>query len=164
MRIKWFLIIPAALACLDQLFKTAVEQKMEKGEERRFICASVLRRVENRGMSMNLLSERPDVVKKFSIAAVILVSVAQMFCVLRKKCFLLKGGLSLMAAGAWSNTFDRIFRGYVVDYIGFKFKNEKISTITYNLADFFIAAGAGLAVVPYLGETITGKAENKDNV
>lgn len=166
MRNRWFLITPVVLAGLDQLFKTAVEQKMEKGEERRISSFSVLRRVENRGMSMNLLSESPDLVKGFSIVAAIVVSVAQLFCVMSKKRFLLKGGLTLMAAGAWSNTFDRIFRGYVVDYIGFKCKNEKISAVTYNLADFFIAAGAGLAVLSYIGvgETIAGKDENKDNV
>lgn len=164
MRTKWFLITSVLLTGLDQILKTAVEQKMEKGEERSVVSASVLRRVENRGMSMNLLSERPDIVKGFSIAAAILISAAQLFSVLRKKCFLLKGGLSLMAAGAWSNTFDRIFRGYVVDYIGFKCKNKKISTVTYNLADFFIAAGAGFALLPSLVETIAGKKENLDNV
>ena len=30
-----------------------------------------------------------------------------------------------MAAGAWSNTFDRCARGHVVDYIGFRSENKK---------------------------------------
>lgn len=49
-----------------------------------------------------------------------------------------------MTAGAWSNTFDRWIRGYVIDYVGFKTKWEKITRITYNLGDFFPAAGAVL--------------------
>lgn len=47
-----------------------------------------------------------------------------------------------MAAGAWSNTFDRWIRGYVIDYVGFRTKWKKITEITYNLGDFFIMAGS----------------------
>ena len=47
-----------------------------------------------------------------------------------------------MSAGAWSNTFDRLARGYVIDYVGFDVKDPKAAKITYNLGDFFIAAGA----------------------
>lgn len=46
-----------------------------------------------------------------------------------------------MTAGAWSNTFDRFARGHVTDYIGFKSGSKKLSSITCNLADFFLAAG-----------------------
>ena len=55
-----------------------------------------------------------------------------------------------MTAGAWSNTFDRWFRGYVVDYVGFETKCKKLSSITYNLADFFIAAGGIMVVISSL--------------
>ena len=52
-----------------------------------------------------------------------------------------------MTAGAWSNTFDRWIRGYVIDYVGFKIRWEKITRITYNLGDFFLAAGAVLMML-----------------
>ena len=52
-----------------------------------------------------------------------------------------------MTAGAWSNTFDRWIRGYVIDYVGFKTRWEKITRITYNLGDFFRAAGAVLMML-----------------
>ncbi len=35
-----------------------------------------------------------------------------------------KLGLTLTAAGAWSNTWDRFRRGYVVDYIGIRQKKK----------------------------------------
>ena len=60
----------------------------------------------------------------------------------RKKGAWKKAALSMMSAGAWSNTFDRFARGHVTDYIGFKTGSKKLSSITYNLADFFLAAGA----------------------
>ena len=40
-----------------------------------------------------------------------------------------------MVAGAWSNTFDRWFRGHVIDYVGFQTKWKKVTEITYNLGD-----------------------------
>ena len=52
-----------------------------------------------------------------------------------------------MAAGAWSNTFDRCARGHVVDYIGFRSENKRISDVTYNLGDFFLAAGGVITLL-----------------
>lgn len=52
-----------------------------------------------------------------------------------------------MTAGAWSNTFDRWFRGYVIDYVGFQTKWKKVTAITFNLADFLIGAGGVLVVL-----------------
>ena len=59
----------------------------------------------------------------------------------RKGHFFGKEGLALLSASAWSNTLDRWMRDGVADYIGIKCSNEKMSAITYNLADFFILAG-----------------------
>ena len=38
-------------------------------------------------------------------------------------------------------------RGYVVDYIGFQTSDEKLTKITYNLGDFFLAAGSILILL-----------------
>ena len=65
-----------------------------------------------------------------------------------------------MAAGAWSNTFDRCVRGHVVDYIGFRSENKKISDVTYNLGDFFIAAGGVTALLASLSVNVTSKKKN----
>ena len=50
----------------------------------------------------------------------------------------------LFTGGAWSNIFDRIVRGKVVDYLGFRTKWKKITKITYNLGDLAIFLGAFL--------------------
>ena len=59
-------------------------------------------------------------------------------------------GLSLMAAGSISNMFDRLVRGHVVDYVGFRLEDKHLEGITYNFADFFIAAGAVITVMTKL--------------
>ena len=66
-----------------------------------------------------------------------------------------------MSAGAWSNTFDRFARGCVVDYVGFKVKDPEIAEITYNLGDFFIAAGA---VVLSLCSLFSSSKKKKEEV
>ena len=58
-----------------------------------------------------------------------------------------KWGLSLMTAGAWSNTFDRWIRGYVIDYAAVKCRHEKLSKITFNLGDVLIGIGSVFVVI-----------------
>lgn len=48
--------------------------------------------------------------------------------------FLILLALTLVIAGAFSNLIDRVFRGFVVDYI-------HIFTAVFNLADIYIVAG-----------------------
>ena len=71
---------------------------------------------------MNLLEEKPEAVKYASAYASVLLTIYQLFTLMRKKHRVKKIGLSLMTAGAWSNTFDRWLRGYVIDYVGFQTK------------------------------------------
>ena len=131
-----------SLALLDIAAKSYVEGYMTKGQERTFGQGKViLRKVYNKGFCFNLLEKEPEIVKISSAFMTFLVTIYQMITLLRKKHYLKKMGLSLMAAGAWSNTFDRWIRGYVIDYVGFRTKWKKITEITYNLGDFFIMAG-----------------------
>ena len=58
-----------------------------------------------------------------------------------------KTGITLAAAGAWSNLTDRYQKEKVVDYIGVKTGKEKLDQVTYNLGDFAIGAGGVLWVL-----------------
>lgn len=69
----------------------------------------------------------------------------------------LKGGLALLLGGAYSNTYDRLKRGYVVDYVSFclppvknkvlaKLKNA-LEAVVFNVSDFAIIIGAMLILV-----------------
>lgn len=143
--------ITAVLAMLDITVKSFIENGMARGEERTTCGGKViLRKVYNKGFSMSLLEEKPEVVKYASAYMTVLLTIVQLITLMRKKRFLKKAGLSLMTAGAWSNTFDRWVRGYVIDYLGFQTKWKKITQITCNLGDFFIAAGGILMMVSSL--------------
>ena len=59
---------------------------------------------------------------------------------------LLKAGLSLLLGGAFSNTYDRVMREYVVDYVSLKTGIAAIDRVVFNLADLCILIGT-MAVV-----------------
>ena len=59
---------------------------------------------------------------------------------------MLKWGLSLLLGGAYSNTYDRLSRHYVVDYVSFPVKNRFLRNIIFNTSDFCILVGAMLCV------------------
>lgn len=142
MKRRWYLTGTAALFAADQVLKALAEQNLEKNEERKLAGPVVIRRVGNKGMCMGLLSGQPETVRILSLAASAAVSISGAVSLLCGKRGLRKAGSCLAAAGAWSNTADRFIRGHVVDYIGFRLKNARLASLTYNLADFFIAAGA----------------------
>jgi len=51
-------------------------------------------------------------------------------------------GFALITAGGLSNLYDRLKRGYVVDY--FSIRCKYLEKIVFNLGDFFIFAGSAL--------------------
>ena len=130
--------------------KTYVEQNMDKGEEKNLTDRIVLRRVHNKGMCLNLLDGEPGLVKYLSLFSAAVLTVIYAIVLAPAGGFWKKKGFALMAAGAWSNTFDRCVRGHVVDYIGFRCENKKVSDVTYNLGDFFLAAGGMAALLASL--------------
>ena len=150
--------ITGCLAILDITMKSVIEGYLKQGEERTaFGGKLILRKVYNRGFCLNAFEKKPQVVKYASAYAAVLLTIYQLVTLLRKGKFGKKAGLSLMTAGAWSNTFDRWVRGYVIDYVGFQTKREKTTALTYNLGDFFIAAGAALVM---LSEILHGIIRN----
>lgn len=68
--------------------------------------------------------------------------------------------LSLILAGAAGNIYDRIFHGYVTDFLDFYYKNWHWPA--FNVADISISTGIGLWLFVELCETLkTRKMERK---
>ena len=140
--------ITLCLALIDITVKSTIEGYMTQKEERTACKGKViLRKVYIRGFGFNLCEKKEELVKYGSAIAATILTIWQLFTLMCKKQRLRKWGLSFMTAGAWSNTFDRWFRGYVIDYVGFQTKWKKVTAITFNLADFLIGAGGVLVVL-----------------
>ena len=69
---------------------------------------------------------------------------------------LLCTSVTMMFAGALGNAIDRIFRGFVVDYISLAFMDFPV----FNIADIAITVGAVLLVV-FVMFFDKGKTENE---
>lgn len=129
--------------CSDMGAKQYIEDTFKPGEERKTIFGKiVLRKVYNRGFMMNTLEKYPELVKGASAAAGLLVAGYDGWLLAKKGHRIKKLGMTLLSAGAFSNIYDRLIRGKVIDYIGVDSEKKKASKITVNLADLYIFTGA----------------------
>lgn len=143
----WMAGLLAALAGIDLGIKQYIEDDFEKGEERSTkIPGIVLRKVYNKGFLLNLLEQYPRVVRAGSILTMSVIAAYDGWLLSRKGRWLHKLGMLLVTAGAISNIWDRLYRGKVVDYIGFQSKRKFFRKLTANLADLYVAAGTLLVL------------------
>lgn len=106
-----------------------------------------LTKYHNEGAFLNFGEGRRVAIKYISLALTVVCLLAFVFTLGRHGKHLLKLGLSFLLGGAFSNTYDRMVRQYVVDYVGFNVKNKKFSNTIFNISDFFIMIGAALTVI-----------------
>lgn len=83
----------------------------------------------------------PGLIRKSSVFAAVGVLLSDVWIFLKKKRKAGKLGMTLISAGAFSNVYDRLIRGRVVDYIGIRRGNKKLSDLTANLADVYLMVG-----------------------
>lgn len=97
--------------------------------------------VKNTGAAFNILSGKLGLLSIISVA----VGVGVVLYVIIKKpqSKLLRTALLLLVSGALGNAIDRIFRGFVVDFICLEF----IDFPVFNFADILITIGAGLYII-----------------
>ena len=110
----------------------------------------LLRHHHNRGAFLNMGQKRQGVVATVSVAlSIVLTALFACSLTLAGKG-LLKWGLTLMLGGAYSNTYDRLKRRYVVDYVSFPVPFKTLGRVIFNISDFCIMIGAMLSVIGYL--------------
>ena len=99
--------------------------------------------VENRGAAFGMMKGW-----KYALIGITFVTIAYLLYLYVKKvrkstCKLLKVSFILTIAGALGNLIDRIFRGYVIDFIQLDF----IDFPVFNVADICICIGVGLLFI-----------------
>lgn len=107
----------------------------------------LLRRHHNRGMVLNAGEKRQSVVAAVSVVLTAVLTVVFFISLGHRGNNLLRAGLSLLLGGAFSNTYDRLKRKYVVDYISFGVKWKRLRNIVFNISDFCIIIGALLTAL-----------------
>lgn len=143
-----FLLIAVSIFGLDYYVKKQVEQKKKPGEEEPLLGKRImLRRTANYGTAGGFLKNHARMIGFIQGFSMLFIAAAYI------KLFMVKGMAGLKLAGAWilgggaSNLYDRLKKGYVTDYIRFDVPVKFIKRLVFNISDFFIIAGALLAVI-----------------
>ena len=136
---------------MEYLIKGYIEKNKIEGkiEEK---CGGILwiRKYHNKGAFLNFMEKSRMVVTGLSIAFSVILTVVFILTLGNKGKALLKTGLALLLGGAYSNTYDRLHRKYVVDYFSIHIPKgpfKRLSTVIFNIADFCIMIGAMLMVI-----------------
>lgn len=109
-----------------------------------------LRKHHNPGFPLGALKEHPMLVKHVPLSVTGILAAQLLWLTGQKKKPIRRAGLSLLVAGSAGNLFDRLFRGYVVDYI--YVGAGPLKKIVFNLSDVLIAGGGILAVISAAAE------------
>ena len=142
------ILIVSGIFLGDLWIKNQIEKRMTEGETKRFCKDRILiRRYHNRGVMMSFLQKQQPVVAALSLTLTVIVTVLFGLSFGMRGNNLLRVGLAFLLGGAFSNTYDRLKRKYVVDYLSFGVKWKKLRRIIFNISDFCIIIGALLAVV-----------------
>ena len=148
-------VLAMAIFMTDLLIKNHIERiEMEdEGQEIPLLGGRILlRRHHNQGAFLNVGERRRGLMTTLSLTLTLGATVIFLVTFTYKGSGMLKAGLALLLGGAYSNTYDRLMRKYVVDYVSFPVKNKKIRNIVFNISDFCIMIGALLMVIGSMNE------------
>lgn len=132
----------------DCLIKNYMEKTLAEGEEKEKWNGFIrLRMHHNKGAFLNAGQKSRAAVATLSLLLTIGVTAAFALLLGKQGNKMLKTGFSLLLGGAFSNTYDRLKRKYVVDYFSFHVRWKWLSRVIFNLSDFGIILGALLVAL-----------------
>ena len=142
--ILWIIIIVAG-CIIDQVTKYLISSNYALYESHKIIDGVLnFTYIQNRGAAWGMFSEHRWVFLVITSAA--LIAMPYILYKYRKEHFLFGFSLSLVISGAVGNMIDRVFLGYVVDFIEAAF----ISFPVFNFADCCVTVGAALLFVYFV--------------
>lgn len=142
-----YTIIAAVLIVADYITKLWAERVLTKISSIPLIeNVFHLTYVENRGIAFGMFSGRRVV-----FIAVSLIVMAVLLIIVFKtpkdtRTVWLKGGASLVIAGAIGNLIERLVKGYVVDFFDFRLINFPV----FNVADIAVCVGVVMLLIHFL--------------
>lgn len=144
-----YLAVIMAIFGLEAGLKNHIEKTKTEGKsEEKCGGFLLIRKHHNRGAFLNAGQHRRKTVMVLSLLLTITLTILFFLTLGMAGKKMLKWGLTLLLGGAYSNTYDRLVRQYVVDYVSFNVPLE-IKKVVFNIGDFCIMIGAMLSVLGY---------------
>ncbi|MGN1181307.1 MAG: signal peptidase II [Suilimivivens sp.] len=145
-----YLAVILGIFGLEGIIKKHIEETKTEGmEEEKCRGALLIRKHHNRGAFLNAGEENQKAVMVISVILTILLTFFYIMTLGNAGKGLLKWGLTFLLGGAYTNTYDRLTRKYVVDYVSFNVPFQWLRRIIFNIGDFCIMIGALLSVIGY---------------
>ena len=136
-----YLIVISILCFLDQYSKIYISLNINKLINKDLLILTI-EYIRNYGAAFNILSGSRLFLSLISIISTIIL----MYLIfIRKDKRINKYGLSFIVAGSIGNGVDRIFYGYVIDFIKIKFVDFPV----FNIADIAINIGILVMIKNY---------------
>lgn len=136
-----YALIAILIIAVDRVVKNWIMLNVSLGETFAHLPLFDFTYVQNEGAAFSILSGRLGILSLISVAFCVVVLLY--FIIKKPKHPLWCVSLSMMFGGAFGNAWDRIFYGYVVDFIETTFMDFAI----FNIADIAITVGAALMVI-----------------
>ena len=137
------------LTAADQLIKLVVERSLQPIGKLGFIDGFIgWRYVRNTGAAFGSFSNSTELLSVFT-AIVIVAMIVYVFSGKIKSKFCLVT-VTMIIAGGLGNLLDRIFRGYVVDFIEVQFTDFAV----FNFADILVTCGAFMLIGYLIYDTV----------
>lgn len=156
--IFWILGIAAAAAVLDQIFKELVlAYVVPVGSIEVIPSLFSLVYTENRGVAFGLFQNTTWL---FAIVTVLIIAFLLFFYQKYKfKSKLIITAMGLVIGGGIGNLIDRVFRGYVIDFLSVSFFPP-----VCNFADYCVVIGAVILILMlFFGKSLETKSNTLDN-
>ncbi|MDK2808667.1 MAG: signal peptidase [Clostridiales bacterium] len=135
----------------DGFVKKYIEENKTYGEEeKKFGNKIIVTKYHNKGAMLNFMQEKPEWVLRFSFAGLGAAFLYLFQLITTGGNVLLKTGTALLLGGGLSNLYDRIKKGYVVDY--FIINYGRLKKVIFNLSDMLIFLGGLLLLIGSLFE------------
>lgn len=138
---KMCTLIAFVMMILDQLTKYLIVRNVESNYEIEVISDwFYLANVKNRGAAWGILQDR----RMFFICITVCVVCGVVYLIRNMSKRYVKVALSLVLGGTLGNFLDRVFRGYVVDFLDFYVAGYHFPT--FNVADVCITVGVVVVI------------------
>lgn len=143
-----YILMAAGIFAGDSAIKNHVEREFpNEGEQKRLQGLIRLKKHYNKGAFLNVGEKKQGLVVIISVLLTVVVTVLFILSLGTKGNTCLRTGLALLLGGGFCNTYDRLKRKYVVDYVSFGVKWKWFSNIIFNISDFAIIIGAFMTAI-----------------